>query len=255
VAYSCLEKGLVQGIRLSTRPDYIDETRLQLLEKYGVTTVELGAQSCDDDVLIQSARGHTASDIENASRMILSRGFRLGLQMMIGLPGDTLEKSIHTAKKIIELGAVETRIYPLLVIKDTTIEKWYNQGKYKPLTLEKTLDWLKELLPLFEDSGVEVTRVGLHSSVGLQTGKELIAGPYHPSIRELAMTEVWWDRLKGIGHRAEGKVVAISVHPSQYNFAVGYYGKNRKRLLEFIKNVRFLKDKELKKNEFKVDYL
>lgn len=254
VAHDYLEKGLLQGIRLSTRPDYIDEPRLQLLKKYGVTTVELGAQSCDDEVLIQSARGHTAEDIEMASRLIINKGFRLGLQMMIGLPGDTLEKAVFTAKKIIELGAVETRIYPLLVIKDTTIEKWYHQGKYTPLSLEETLSWLKELILLFEDSGVEVTRVGLHSSVGLETGKELIAGPWHPSIRELAMTELWWDRLNVLTAFEGIDELRITVHPSQYNFAVGYYGKNRKRLSEFIKNVRFLKDKELKKNKYNVEF-
>jgi len=252
-AHFYLEKGLVQGIRLSTRPDYIDEPGLHLLKTYGVTTIELGAQSLDDDVLTKAARGHTAGDVEMASRMIIAAGFRLGLQMMIGLPGDTKQKALETAKRIIALGADETRIYPLLVIKGTTLEQWYNQGKYQPLSLEETLDWLKELIPLFEDSGVEVTRVGLHSSVGLEAGKELIAGPYHPSIRELAMTEVWWDRLKGIVHRAEGQTVSISVHPSQYNFAIGYYGKNRKRLSEFIKNVKFLKDKELKMNKFNLD--
>lgn len=254
VAYSYLEKGLVQGIRLSTRPDYIDEPGLHLLKTYGVTTIELGAQSLDDDVLTKAARGHTAGDVEMASRMIMAAGFRLGLQMMIGLPGDTKQKALETAKRIISLGAVETRIYPLLVIKGTTLEQWYQQGKYQPLSLEETLDWLKELLPLFEDAGVEVTRVGLHSSVGLEAGKELIVGPYHPSIRELAMTEVWWDRLKGIGQRAKGETVTISVHPSQYNFAIGYYGKNRKRLSEFIKNVKFLKDKELKMNKFNLEF-
>jgi histone acetyltransferase (RNA polymerase elongator complex component) len=255
VAHSYLEKGWVQGIRLSTRPDYIDEQRLGLLKKYGVTTIELGAQSCDDEVLIESARGHTAGDIEMASHLIISNGFRLGLQMMIGLPGDTLEKSMYTAKKIIELGAAETRIYPLLVIRGTVLENWYNAGKYTPLSIEETLNWLKELIPLFEDAGVEVTRVGLHASVGLESGKELVAGPYHPSIRELAMTEVWWDRLEMLTAFEGIDELSITVHPSQYNFAIGYYGKNRKRLMQVIKEVKFLKDKRLKTSEFKVDYL
>ncbi len=167
VAQPFLEKGIVQGIRLSTRPDYIDEQGLHLLKKYGVTTIELGAQSMDNDVLQQSARGHTAEDVENASRMIIAAGFRLGLQMMVGLPGDTLEKSVFTARKIIELGACETRIYPVLVIKGTKMAEWYEQGKYKPLSMEEAVFWVKTILPLFEDAGVEVTRVGLHSSEGL----------------------------------------------------------------------------------------
>lgn len=254
VAGEYIEKGWVQGIRLSTRPDYIDETRLHLLKKYHVTTIELGAQSMDDEVLALSSRGHTARDIEMASQMIIKSGFRLGLQMMIGLPGDTLEKDVSTAEKIIALGAVETRIYPLLVIKDTVLEKWYHQGKYQPLTLEETIDRLKILLPMFEVSGVEVTRVGLHASIGLQTGKELVAGPYHPSIRELAMTGVWWDRLEVLTAFEGTDELRITVHPSQYNFAVGYYGKNRKRLMQVIKEVKFLKDKDLNQMEFLVDY-
>jgi hypothetical protein len=102
---------------------------------------------------------------------------------------------------------------------------------------------------LFEEAGVEVTRVGLHSSVGLNSGKELVAGPFHPSIRELAMTEVWWDRLKEITKDKRGERCEIRVHPSQYNFAIGYYGKNRKRLLHFYRDVIFLKNPHLKINQ------
>jgi len=254
IAKSYLEKGLIQGIRLSTRPDYIDEPGLHLLKKYGVTTIELGAQSMDDDVLIQSARGHTAEDIKKASRLIISAGFRLGLQMMIGLPGDTLEKSVFTVRKIIGLGAVETRIYPVLVIRGTKMAEWYEEGKYQPLSMDETITWLKTILPLFEGAGVEVTRVGLHSSEGLLSGKELVAGPFHPSIRELAMTEVWWDRLNILTAFEDINELKITVHPAQYNFAVGYYGKNKKRLSENVKNVRFLKDKTLKNSEYNVDY-
>lgn len=254
VADEYFERGWVQGIRLSTRPDYIDETRLHLLKKYHVTTVELGAQSMDDEILRKSARGHTSDDIEMASQLIVNSGFRLGLQMMIGLPGDSPEKSIYTAKKIIELGAVETRIYPVLVIRGTKMAEWYEEGKYTPLSLDEAIDWLKDLLPLFEQASVEVTRVGLHSSEGLLSGKELVAGPFHPSIRELAMTEVWWDKLEVLTAFEGMDEIHITVHPSQYNFAVGYYGKNRKRLKQVIKKVTFLKDKELKKMEFLVDY-
>jgi histone acetyltransferase (RNA polymerase elongator complex component) len=254
IAKSYLEKGLIQGIRLSTRPDYIDEPGLQLLKKYGVTTIELGAQSMDDDVLIQSARGHSSKDTEMASQMIISAGFRLGLQIMIGLPGDTLEKSVFTVRKIIGLGAVETRIYPVLVIRGTKMAEWYEEGKYQPLSMDETITWLKTILPLFEDAGVEVTRVGLHSSEGLLSGKELVAGPFHPSIRELAMTEVWWDRLNILTAFEDINELKITVHPAQYNFAVGYYGKNKKRLSENVKNVRFLKDKTLKNSEYNVDY-
>lgn len=252
VAKPYLDGGMIQGIRLSTRPDYISEEGLHLLKKYGVTTIELGAQSLDEEVLVQAARGHTAEDIEMASHMITSHGFRLGLQMMIGLPGDTLAKAIFTAKRIIELGASETRIYPVLVIRDTKLEEWYHEGKYTPLTLEDTILWLKCIIPVFEEAGVEVTRVGLHSSVGLLSGKELVAGPFHTSIRELAMTEVWWDRLEEMTKEKRGERCEIRVHPSQYNFAIGYYGKNRKRLLKKYREIIFEKDVSLGLSEFKL---
>lgn len=244
----------ISSIRLSTRPDYINQEILDLLKKYKVDTIELGAQSFDDEVLVRSARGHTAEDIEVASGMIISNGFRLGLQMMIGLPGDTMEKAICTTKEIINLGACETRIYPVLVIKGTKMEQWYNEGQYQPLSLDETIYWLKTIMPLFENAGVEITRVGLHASVGLLSGKELVAGPFHTSIRELAMTEVWWDRLNELlDQNYQGKV-EIKVHPSQYNFAIGYYGKNRKKLLKHFKTVSFIKDNDLQYNHFYVDY-
>ena len=145
-----INSGQISGIRLSTRPDYINNKVLELLKKYNVKTIELGAQSLDDDVLKLSKRGHTAKDTERASEIILKAGFSLGLQMMIGLPGDTLGKSIFTAKKIIELGADNTRIYPALVIKDTKMEKMYAEGKYHPLSLEDAVRWSKELLLIFE---------------------------------------------------------------------------------------------------------
>jgi histone acetyltransferase (RNA polymerase elongator complex component) len=254
IAQSYMEKGMIQGIRLSTRPDYISAPGLHFLKKYGVTTIELGAQSMDEEVLIESARGHTAEDVEMASRMIIAHGFRLGLQMMLGLPGDMLNKAIFTARKIIELGACETRIYPVLVIKGTKLEEWYEQGKYRPLSLDEAVFWLKTIIPLFEEAGVEVTRVGLHSSVGLHTGKELVAGPFHPSIRELAMTEVWWDRLVEISKDKRGEIFEITVNPSQYNFAIGYYGKNRKRLLKYYRDVIFKRDSAFKENEFHADH-
>jgi histone acetyltransferase (RNA polymerase elongator complex component) len=253
VALPYLQKGTVQGIRLSTRPDYITDEKLDLLEKYGVTTVELGAQSLVDEVLVQSARGHTADDVGRASRMIRDRGFRLGLQMMIGLPGDSLEKALFTARRIAELGAAETRIYPALVIRGTKLEEWYRSGVYTPLSLEEAVHWLAELIPVLENADVAVTRVGLHSSIGHDSGKELIAGPFHPSIRELAMTEIWWNRLSHLVESAGTKSLRITVHPSQYNFATGYAGKNRKKLQKHFGEVVFEKKLGLKNNELEIE--
>ena len=182
--------GKISGIRLSTRPDYITDEILGLLGKYRVTTIELGAQSLDDEVLKKSVRGHTAAQTARASEMILSAGFELGLQMMIGLPGDTEEKSMYTGKRIIELGATSTRIYPTLVIRDTILQKWFTGGKYVPLTLADAVHQTKKLLLLFENAHMQILRVGLHPSEGLLNGTELIAGPFHRSFRELILTEI-----------------------------------------------------------------
>jgi histone acetyltransferase (RNA polymerase elongator complex component) len=251
-AYEYLCQGRVSGIRLSTRPDYINKEVVALLKKYGVTTVELGAQSFDDEVLIMSGRGHKVSHIVEASRMIIDTGFSLGLQMMIGLPGDTEEKSLYTAGKISEMGADNTRIYPTLVIKGTALEKLFTAGKYYPLTLEEAISISKKLLLYFEQENINVLRVGLHPSEGLLSGDELTAGPFHLSFRELVLSEIWLDKLNSI--KPKGNGVIISVSPSQVNHAVGYKSVNKAKLQERFRSVKFIADTSLKGREFNVIY-
>jgi histone acetyltransferase (RNA polymerase elongator complex component) len=236
-----IHSGRIRGVRLSTRPDYISNEVLELLRKYHVTVIELGAQSMDDEVLRLAKRGHTAQDSENSAKMILDYGFVLGLQMMIGLPGDTLEKSIYTAKRIIELKAKQTRIYPTLVIRETKLESMYRKEKYRPLSLEEAINWSKELLLLFENAGVEVLKLGLHPSEGLLSGDELVAGPFHPSFRELVLTEIWYDLLTSLS-LSPGDRLQIFVPPGQLNYAIGHKGKNRKKLLSYFKEVSFYID-------------
>ena len=242
-----LASGQVHGIRLSTRPDYIDEEVLQRLRHYGVTTIELGAQSLDEEVLRLSRRGHTVRQVEEASALIHRFGFHLGLQMMIGLPGDTLEKALATAGKIIALGASNTRIYPTLVIKGTVLHRWYNEGKYRPLSLPEAVLWSKHLLLKFEQAGVRVIRLGLHPSEGLLTGDELVAGPFHPSFRELVLTEIWHDLLLPLTNEKETgtEFLELEVPSGELNYAVGYGGKNKKWLLEYFAGVKFREDPAL----------
>lgn len=235
-----IKNGSVQSIRLSTRPDYIDSKILTMLKKHNVGTIELGAQSLDDGVLQKSHRGHNAQQVEEASKLIHEFGFKLGLQMMIGLPGDSLEKSLATAKNIIELGADNTRIYPALVIKGTAMHQWFEKGKYTPLSLEEAVNWTKQILPIFEDAGVNIIRVGLHPSEGLLTGEELIAGPFHISFRELVLTEIWSDKLKPLLKTHQGKSLKITVPFGSLNHAIGYKAKNKKMLLEKFDRVDFM---------------
>lgn len=244
--------GKVQGIRLSTRPDYINDEILNMLGDHHVTTIELGAQSFDDDVLKQTRRGHTATQIEQAAKMIFDKGFKLGLQMMIGLPGDTLEKSMFTANKIIKAGAHCTRIYPAVVIKDTLMHRWYNQGKYKPLSLEQAVDWTKQILPLFESAGVNIIRVGLHPSEGLVSGYELIDGPFHPSFKELVISAIWTDLLALLLSNEAGGNIEIHVPANELNYAIGYKSVNKIMLLQKYNSVRFVPDASIPNRKFKI---
>jgi len=248
-----LKSGRIRGLRLSTRPDYISPEKLELLKHYGVSTIELGAQSLDKDVLRLSGRGHKVEDIEIASRLILEGGFSLGLQMMLGLPGDTQEKSVLTARRIAELGASCTRIYPTLVIKGTKLEQMYLSGKYKPLELNEAVVLAKCVTEIFEPAGVKIIRMGLHPSEGLLSGEHLVAGPYHVSFRELVHTEIWNEILKPLCSKS-GKSLTVSVAPSEFNFAVGYNARNKKELQRNFHKVRFLSDPKLKGRQFAADY-
>lgn len=253
IASEYIRKDKVHGIRLSTRPDYIDEDKVALLKSYSVSTVELGAQSLDEVVLQKSGRGHKAAEVIHASELIKASGISLGLQMMIGLPGDTPEKSLITAQKIIELGADNTRIYPTLVIKGTRLEEMYKDGRYSPLSLTEAVELSKKLLLMFEKSNVDVIRTGLHPSEGLLSGHELAAGPFHISFKELVLTSIWKDLLKG-QVKELSNTVRIKTSADQINYAIGYEAVNRKMLQEKFRKVEFSVDPLLHDREFNVIY-
>ena len=175
-----LRRGLIHGIRLSTRPDYIDREILRLLESFNVSTIELGAQSFNDDVLKAANRGHTAQDIVSASRMIKAGGFELVIQLMPGLPEDTFERTIDSARAAAELEPEAVRIYPTVVMARTALETLYRQGKYTPLTMEEAVERVKRMYLLFRERNISVIRMGLHPLVPGEADS-IIAGPYHPS--------------------------------------------------------------------------
>lgn len=223
-----LQNGHIEGIQLSTRPDYIDEKILQNLKRKGVTLIELGAQSLDDDILRRSGRGHTVADVENASRLIRQHGIDLGLQMMIGLPGDTKETALHTAEQIVAFGASCTRIYPTVVVDGTALADDYRKGKYVPLSLAEAVDWCKDLYRYFQTAGVTVLRMGLHPTKDLREGEHLLAGPFHVSFKELVLTALWHDRIAEQIDREGREDITITVPPGEMNYAVGYGSANRK---------------------------
>jgi histone acetyltransferase (RNA polymerase elongator complex component) len=247
-------KGKVTSIRLSTRPDYINEEILNFLKPYSVSTIELGAQSFDDEVLECSGRGHDAETIVNACSLIKRFGFKLGLQMMVGLPGDTKEKSINTAKAIVEMGADNTRIYPALVIKDTALEKIFSENKYKPLSMEEAINWVKDIYKIFEEAGTNILRVGLHPSEGLINKDAYVAGPFHVSFRELVLAEIWREVLYPLLKQDADKNIVLTVSAEQINYAIGYKASNKKMLLQHFRKVKFVSSPLLKERNFHADY-
>ncbi|WP_074115836.1 elongator complex protein 3 [Clostridioides difficile] len=196
VAKEYVEKGLVKDIRMSTRPDCIDEDILSMLKEYKTSIIELGVQSLDEKVLLDSIRGHQSEIVYKSSKMIKNSGIKLGLQMMIGLPADTEEKCIFTAKKFVELKPDCVRVYPTLVVKDTGLEKLIEQNKYNPFTLEESVNIVKKVLVLFYVNNINVIRVGLQATDDIQIGKAVLAGPYHPAFRELVEADMIKDYLE-----------------------------------------------------------
>lgn len=180
----------ITGIRLSTRPDYISEHILDVLEEYRVTTVELGVQSMNDAVLAASRRGHTARDTEKAVELIKKRAFSLVLQFMPGMPKDTDETIFATAEKIIAMKPDGVRIYPCVVIKDTELEDLYLRGEFEPLSVEKAADICAALIPRFEKEGIKVIRTGLHGSDLVKT-QSVVAGPFHPAFGEIVYSKIY----------------------------------------------------------------
>jgi histone acetyltransferase (RNA polymerase elongator complex component) len=191
-----IEKGIIQSIRISTRPDSISEAKLDILSSFGVSTVELGVQSMNDKVLLLSNRGHTSRDTINAVKLLKKRGFNVGIQLMPGLPGDDKGVFMDTIEKVIGLRPDMARLYPTLVIRGTILAKWYREGKYTPMGLNHTVDLCKEACIRLEGSGVPVIRIGLMSSPSLLKRGEIVAGPWHPSLGFLVQSAIHLERLR-----------------------------------------------------------
>ena len=239
------DSAMVTGIRMSTRPDYINGEIMEILSHYHVKTVELGLQSMRDEVLLASKRGHTALDAERACRLIKDAGYSLIGQMMIGLPGSTLEDEIYTAKKICELGADGARIYPTVVFYDTELADMAGRGEYEMLSLDDAVMRSKEVLKIFNENQVECIRIGLCASDNLLDEEKVMGGANHPSLGELVMGEEYFDRMLGEAKRiiAENKgsgTITFTVPQGEMSKAVGQKGKNRARLEQINKNYKIV---------------
>lgn len=214
------------GIRISTRPDCIDNEILDFLSQYKVTTIELGAQSMNDDVLRLNNRGHNSDCVRTASQLIKSRGFSLGLQMMTGLYGSSDDLDLYTATEFVKLSPDCVRIYPTVVLEGTQLAQLVASSQYSPQNYESASLLCAKLITMFESAGIDVIRVGLHSSDVLEN--KIVAGAYHPAFRELCESRIFSDLIhkeisdKGIG---KGKI-SISASPCAISKVTGQKKSN-----------------------------
>lgn len=211
VAKDYKDKKNIDKIRLSTRPDYISDYILTYLKEYGVDIIELGVQSLDEEVLKKAGRGHSVSDVINASKLIKQYKFVLGHQIMPGLPGDTFEKDINTTKSSIKMEPDICRIYPSLVIKDTPMERMFKCGEYIPYSLEEAVNISKVMYDIYRKNRVNVIRIGLQPTESINEGGDIIAGPFHPSFRELVESSLIVDAI--LENMKEEKNALIYINP------------------------------------------
>lgn len=232
-AKSLIDEGLISEVRISTRPDCIDEKILEELKENGVKTIELGVQSLDIEVLKLSNRGHDPECVYTSSDLIKKWNFNLGLQQMIGLPGDTYTKSIHTAEEFVKIGPSMVRIYPTLVVKNTRLEKMYKSGVYKPLCLESAIDLSKDLLKIYRENNIDVIRIGLQPTENINFDGDLVAGPFHPSFRQLVEEKLIVDKLtkyRGLF----GASITIEANGRNISYIAGNKGINKQKACEAL---------------------
>lgn len=258
-AYEYIKQKKVDSIRLSTRPDYIDKEILKRLKKYKVKTIELGVQSSNDYILQKSKRGHNFEDVKKASKLIRKAGFTLGHQMMVGLPESTRKDEIKTAKDLIKLKPKIVRIYPVLVISGTQLERDYNSGEYQPLTVEAAVETSKELMLLFNKKNIKVIRAGLQNTDEItdpeNKNSQVVAGPYHPAFRQLVESALWYDAISAKIKKVNMKIKDVKIETNQQdiNNIIGHKKCNVLKIKELYDTNLIVKvNNNIKKGDFKV---
>ena len=262
IAYKYVKEKKVDGIRVSTRPDYIDKNELKLLKKYGVKTIELGVQSANDYILKKAKRGHTFEDVKKASKLIRRHGFTLGHQMMVGLPDSTWIDEMNTAKELAKLKPKIIRIYPVLVIKRTELETEFAKGEYHPITLEQAVERCKELYYFFDKKKITVIRMGLQNTDIISNpenvSSEVVAGPYHEAFGQLVEDSIWYDKILNAIKKVNTKVaeIEIEVNPENINNVIGHKKENIQKLKELYEvEVRPRQNFNIKPGDFKVNII
>ena len=260
-AFEFVKAKKVNSIRVSTRPDYIDKEKLKLLKKYGVKTIELGVQSTNDYILRRCKRNHTFADVKKASKLIRWYGFTLGHQMMVGLPESTVLDELRTAKDLAKLKPKIMRIYPVLVLRGTKLEKEMLEGTYTPLSVEQAVERSKELCYFFTKKKINVIRVGLQSTdtisdISKNENSEVVAGPYHETFRQLVESSMNYDTIvkKIKSYNVKVRQVEIITSPDNVNNVVGYKRENIEKLREFYDvDAKVKQDKKMKNGKIQIN--
>jgi len=248
VAHRYMSSGAVHAVRLSTRPDYIDDDTIALLKDYGVQTVELGAQSMDDRVLTLNHRGHSYKDTVRAANKISDAGIQLGLQMMTGLYGDTDEICMESAKKIVALSPACVRIYPTLVLQGTMLSRLYASGVYQPQSLEQAVSLCADIKTLFDEAQIPVIRLGLQTTDNINPDKDVVAGPYHASFGELVQSELYFRKLK----ECVCEDCIVVVHPTSLSAFLGNRKRNIEKFNQLGIHVEFMQDTSVSPGTFQL---
>jgi histone acetyltransferase (RNA polymerase elongator complex component) len=222
----------IDAIRFSTRPDTIDHDRIEIIKNYPVSTIEIGVQSMNDRVLAMAKRGHSASDTQRAVALLKDRHYQIGLQMMVGLPEEDEAGSLSTAYRIGELEPDFVRIYPTIVLKNSLLARWYENGTYRPWSLERSVAHVKTLYLFFKKKNIPVIRMGLQASEDLDSGAAVLAGPYHPAFGHMVHSKIFLDiateimEHKSVSH----DTVTIKVHPKSISKMRGMKNSNMETL-------------------------
>lgn len=235
-----LRAGALDSIRVSTRPDAIDDAVLARLARYGVKTIELGAQSMDDAVLRASRRGHTAADTLRAVRLVKDAGFSLVLQMMVGLPGDSADGAVATAETLAKLNPDGVRIYPTVVLVGTALESLWRCGNYDPLTPDTAAEICARLIAVFSARSIPILRIGLNESELLAS--KAVAGAYHPALGELCYARWYLHRMRAIlAKMPDAAAVAVRVSGSRASVAAGHKRANLRALQAEFPNLHVIR--------------
>lgn len=253
-----IDSGMIENIRLSTRPDAVTADVLALLKQYQVKTVELGVQSMSDHVLALSSRGQSAADTLNAVTLLRDHGFDIGMQLMPGLPGDTPGTFRETVARVIALRPLFVRIYPAVVIKGTPLEDLYRGGSYRPLSLGEAIELCREAFERFERSGIDVIRTGLQPTDTLTAGDAIVAGPYHPAFGQLVASSCFLEKMRAAlrtAPRHAGPVI-VRVHDRDLSTAIGQKRENVRSLArEFgLRDIRILPDPRIRRGSLEMQF-